>query len=228
LTPFVASFRLAAALAGILAGVGLGTAFRPHHEVVQPSPEIPKPIPITVPRPETIPSYQVPAQPAPEPASVVQPITVREAMAFIQDHEGYSGAVYEDSTGNQTIGYGFNLDAPGALAMAADLGISLTNGRITKADGKRLFKAKTEEALDGCHRLFDDFDSRPRDVQLAIADMVYNLGVTGFRKCYATYRALKNEDYLAAAGRMRKTTWSRQVGDRAVKLADMIEAIAMK
>lgn len=224
------SGRLLAALAGVFLGVWLGSACRSTPEM---PPEAPKPAPaprIEAPRPPAIPIPAVP-QPAQAPASVtlpqvITPVTVSEVMAFIKDHEGYSGIAYDDSRGNETIGYGFNLDAPGARSLAAGLGIDLSNGRISRSEAKRLFRAKTEEALDGARRLFDDFDTRPRDVQLAIADMIYNLGVTGFKKLYGTYRALKDEDYVAAAGRMRRIAWSRQVGGRAEKLADMVEQAA--
>lgn len=216
-------------MAGVVLGLWIGSACRP---APVPAPEAPRPAPaprIEAPRPA--PAVPQPVQiPLPVPAPVIpqvaSPVTVGEVMAFIKDHEGYSGTAYEDTRGNETIGYGFNLDAPGARSLAGGLGIDLSNGRISRGDAKRLFRAKTEEALEGARRLFDDFDSRPRDVQLAITDMVYNLGVTGFKKLYSTYRALKNEDYIAAAGRMRRIAWSRQVGYRAEKLADMVEQAA--
>jgi len=226
----VAALRLSAVLSGAILGLAISMACRRHVIEALPVQAPPPQIPAAAPKPAPAVSHPTPYVPAPIVVPVAMPVTpvsAREAMAFIRDHEGYSGAVYEDSTGNTTVGYGFNLDAPGAREMASELGIDLSSGRITRGDARKLFRAKTEEALESAHRLFDDFDTRPHDVQLAIADMIYNLGAGGFRKLYGTFRALKNEDYLAAAGRMRRIAWSRQVGGRAEKLADMVEGAAL-
>ena len=226
LTLFLASGRIAAVIFGIFLGLGVGVSCK--HKPPEVKPDVIPAFPLPKqPIPNQIPNFTpVPANTPVPTASPNNPISVREAMNFIQDHEGFSNDVYEDSRGNQTVGFGFNIDAPGARKMALSLGIDVSS-RITKGEAKKLFKVKAEEALDGAHRLFDDFDSRPKDVQLAIADMVYNLGVTGFRRLYGTYRAFQNEDYVAAAGRMRRIAWSRQVGERAETLADMVESAAL-
>jgi lysozyme len=96
--------------------------------------------------------------------------------------------------------------------------LSLTQDQIEK-----LFEKKTEEAISGARRNIDNFDKLPKDIQLVVVDMIYNLGVTGFFKFDDVVSALKKKDYKTMAKAMWYSNWRKQVGSRAEKLVGMVQ-----
>lgn len=59
--------------------------------------------------------------------------------------------------------------------------------------------------------------------QLVLADMCFNLGGTKLKTFKRTLAAIQRGDYAAAAAEMRASLWARQVGDRAERLAVLME-----
>ena len=89
-----------------------------------PSPYNPKPY-----------SEQPPNHDLPPTASeaLSQALESQEAMDFIRMNEGVRYRVYNDSQGYKTIGFGLNLDAPGAAELLNSQGIgyrATLNGRV--------------------------------------------------------------------------------------------------
>src|SRR2546426_700050 len=63
-----------------------------------------------------------------------------------------------------------------------------------------------------------------RDPQIVVADMIFNLGEQGFLGFSDLVGALKSGEWAAAADAMRDSKWFGQVGDRAVRDADGMQA----
>ena len=147
-------------------------------------------------------------------------------MDFIRMNEGVRYRVYNDSQGYKTIGFGLNLDAPGAAELLNSQGIgyrATLNGRVmSPAEAVTLLQLQTENSMDAARRLLEDFESHPKDVQIAVTDLIYNLGPSGFHRL----RVVPNLDagkYDRVASRLRQSRWRRQVGDRADRVISLIE-----
>lgn len=226
-----------AALAGL--GVLLGVLFshRPA-PVPPPTPVAPPPKPAeAIPAPQTAPvAPSTPPPPIlPPEASKQPPLAVlepQEVMDFIIENEGLRHRTYQDSQGYRTVGFGLNLDAPGAAALLNSQGIgyrSVYHGRrrLSQEEVELLLAAKVEESMEAARRLLDDYDGQPREAQIAVADMVYNLGPTGF-KSLGVVGHLNAGRYQRVISRLKQTTWYQQVGDRAVRVCAMFKAAEPK
>ena len=201
--------------AGLLAGMISAGGHKQPQETPIKYPELPK---VTA----------EPTIPLPSPISKKIPLSLDDAMEFIEDHEGIRYRTYKDSRGKKTIGVGFNLQSPGAKKMIDSIGVNyakVKNGslKLNQDQIEILFEKKTEEALSGARRNIDNFDSLPKDIQLVVVDMIYNLGVTGFMNFEDVVSALSKKDYKTMAKAMWASNWRKQVGSRAEKLVQMVQ-----
>lgn len=127
-----------------------------------------------------------------------------KTSTLIKRHEGYRDAIYKDSLGNLTVGWGCHL-YPGKV--------------FGKGVNERLFFYDYYEALEAFGRLNLDLDP----VRKAVAvDMIYNLGDAGFRKFRNFIHFLRAGDYETAAVHMMDSLWAEQVGTRAKTLEAMM------
>lgn len=127
-------------------------------------------------------------------------------LSDLKRDEGLVLKPYRDTVGKLTIGIGRNLD---------DVGINENEALYLAKDD--IFKVTS--ALDVALPWWRTM-SEPR--QRALANMAFNLGVKGlmgFRKALA---ALQDGDYAKAADEFLDSTWRKQVGNRAVRITDMI------
>jgi len=118
--------------------------------------------------------------------------------------EGLRLKPYTDTTGHLTIGYGRNLDSVGISALEAEV--------LLDHD---LYTAETE-----CRKAFTWFEGLSELRQRVITEMVFNLGLPTFQQFTRTIAAIQAKDYHAAATEMLDSTWAKQVGGRAARLAD--------
>lgn len=179
------------------------------------------------------PSPQKPA-PTPTPVPADKPfqkeaLTVQEAKDFIAPSEGSRSKVYHDSRGKKTVGVGFNLNSPGSAKLLRDMGINYTavktgKQRLNADQIDALLTRKVEDAMAAGQRVLKTFDDQPKDVQLAVVDMIYNLGPTGFSNLDTAKDALERMDYQRAAQALERTAWYRQVGSRAENVVGIIRS----
>jgi lysozyme len=109
--------------------------------------------------------------------------------------------MYKDSVGIWTIGVGHNIQEKG----------------ISRAVSRMILKEDINETLEECRGLpyWDTLDPVRR---IAVADMVFNLGLSRFLKFKNFNAALTAKDYVLASVEMQESKWWDQVGRRAVKL----------
>jgi len=69
------------------------------------------------------------------------------------------------------------------------------------------------------------FDSQPEDVQLVLCNMGFNLGISGLLRFKNFLAAVKGGKYATAAEHMLSSQWAGQVGNRAVRLANIMRNI---
>jgi lysozyme len=117
-------------------------------------------------------------------------------------HEGVRLFPYKDSVGKLTIGIGRNLDDVGISAQEAQMMLENDVHKVRQAA-----------------RQFHWYHWLDQDRKDVIANMIFNLGIAGFKDFEKMIAALERQDYALAAAEMLNSTWKTQVGQRAIELA---------
>lgn len=125
-------------------------------------------------------------------------------------HEGLKLSAYQDSLGYWTIGVGRLIDAR-------------RGGTISEEEAFYLLEHDIDTVVRECYTAFPWFEGLDEIRQRVIADMAFNLGISGLKKFTRTLAAIAQGDYDLAASRMLQSLWSKQVGRRAIRLAKMME-----
>ncbi len=132
---------------------------------------------------------------------------IAELKALLRNDEGERLKPYTDTVGKLTIGVGRNL---------SDRGISAAESDFLLTNDIAEVQATLNRSMPWWIIL-----SGPR--QLVLASMCFNLGLGRlllFRNFLAECRA---GNYAAAAAEMLDSEWAKQVGDRAHRLAILME-----
>lgn len=131
-------------------------------------------------------------------------MTENKIKEAIKTEEGLRSAVYKDTTGVLTVGYGH----------ALHLGST-----IPREAAEIIFDADYEIAVEGYNRLDLQLDSVRRS---AVVDMVFNMGVSGVRSFEHMLFALRHGDWIRAANELMDSEYARQVPARARRNRDKI------
>jgi lysozyme len=155
----------------------------------------------------------------------------QRAQNLIEQHEGRRNRAYADTEGILTIGIGFNLEEPSARsrieALEVDHGaLCAGQASLTDAQIDTLFSRDLDTAISDAASRVPDFWNQPEDVQLAMVDMIFNLGGPRFSKFTDMIAALKAKDYLTAAAEMADSKWAKQVSNRAADNIALVRGCA--
>jgi lysozyme len=77
-----------------------------------------------------------------------------------------------------------------------------------------------------CKSLYNDFDDLPEEVQLIIANMMFNMGRSRLSKFAGMKAGVDAQDWNKAADEMIDSAWYRQVPNRAGRLVKRMRALA--
>lgn len=119
-------------------------------------------------------------------------------------HEGLRLRAYQDSEGIWTIGYGRNLQIL----------------EISEPTAEKWLREDLQRAADRLYAwpTFSKISSLVR--REVLIEMCYNLGYAGLYGFKRMWAAIREENWDLAAVEMLDSKWSRQVGRRAVVLAN--------
>jgi len=134
---------------------------------------------------------------------------ISTAGDLIRGHEGFSKFAYQCTAGKWTIGYGRNIDKNGGPGITEEEALVLLANDLQNIN---------TEATDN----FPWFSGLNEARQSAIIDMIYNLGMTGFKTFKQTISFLQAGEYEKAAYQMLQSKWALQTGQRAIDLAGII------
>lgn len=135
----------------------------------------------------------------------IQKSYLKIAMSLTKPSEGLRLKPYRCTAGKLTIGYGRNLE---------DVGISEQEAEyLLDQDMQRV----QQEAL-----AFPFFEALNDYRKAVILDMLFNLGLSRFKRFKQTLLALERHDYQEAANQMLDSKWAIQVGIRADRLAEIM------
>jgi len=130
----------------------------------------------------------------------------------IKIFEGYSEKPYKCTAGKWTIGYGYNYDDRG---FPSDILNKILLRGFDRAMAEELLARDVASAVASAEG-FPFFDNLNGARQAVIVDMIYQLGLDGFRNFKRMIMALNSEDYERAAAEMMHSKWFSQSGRRSV------------
>ena len=128
----------------------------------------------------------------------------QSVQAWIKQDEGLKLETYVDTTGHLTVGWGRNLQ----------------NG-IRLDEAELMFQNDLTQTVN---ELLQQpwYGSLPHNVQNALINMNFNLGITKLLEFKDMITALEHKNYRAAAQAALNSLWAKQVPNRAKEIAVMI------
>jgi len=126
--------------------------------------------------------------------------------SMIELHEGKKYKPYRDTVGKLTIGIGRNLD---------DRGLSEDEVQLLFSNDVRIATEELERAFPWT-RTLDPVR------QAVLIDMSFNMGIPVLSQFKNTLGFIQRGEYERAAFAMLQSKWASQVGNRAVRLSEMI------
>ena len=130
-------------------------------------------------------------------------------IEMLKIHEGVETHAYKCSASKITIGVGRNIDPEG--------GIGLSEDEIDYLLQNDIDRSITE--LDFEYGWFSELNEARQD---AMIDISFNLGQTRLRKFKKALTAMEKSDWDTAANEFMDSKWSKQVGNRAKELTEII------
>lgn len=143
--------------------------------------------------------------------------------------EGLCYKAYKDTVGKTTVGIGFNMDDPNAkgIWLHADIPesfIGVHNDLIPLSTNSVVKLLNT--CVDNCRMdlesIFSDFNTYPDNIQLALINLIFNLGKTKFLQFNTFIGFIKSNLYSNAALDLNTTTWTKQVPNRAKRVMALL------
>ena len=114
--------------------------------------------------------------------------------------------MYQDTLGIWTIGVGHNIEEKG----------------ISPAVMELMLDEDIEEAIVELKRSVSFFSKMPEQVQEALVNLSFNMGIPRLMQFKKTLAYLRDGDFEAAADELLDSRYAEQVGRRADEVADMI------
>ena len=140
---------------------------------------------------------------------------LREELA---SDEGCKYEIYLDHLGLPTFGIG-HLITQDDPEYGKDVGTVIEQSRVQSA-----FNLDIAVTLEDCQRLYKDFNDLPEEVQLIIANMMFNLGYPRLSKFKGMKANVDARDWPGAADEMVDSKWYTQVPNRARRLVDRMRS----
>jgi len=134
--------------------------------------------------------------------------------------EGIKHEIYLDHLGLPTFGIG-HLVLDSDPEHGEPVGTPVSEERVVEA-----FDSDVETVLADCEELYDDFTELPEEVQLIIANMMFNMGRPRLSKFKGMKAGVDARDWNKAADEMVDSRWYRQVTNRADRLVQRMRALA--
>ena len=133
--------------------------------------------------------------------------------------EGCEYKIYNDHLGYRTLGIG-HLIVQDDPEYNMEVGEEVSEERVNEC-----FAQDIEKVIEDCIILYDDFYTLPDEVQLIVANMMFNLGRPRLSKFIKMKTAIDNHDWQEAAIQMQDSKWYKQVPNRAERLCERMRNI---
>ena len=145
---------------------------------------------------------------------------IRQLRKELEVDEGVKYEIYKDHLGYPTFGIG-HLVIDSDPEYGQEIGTPVSEDRVIEA-----FDNDVQIVLSDCERLYNDFNVLPEEVQLIIANMMFNMGRPRLSKFKGMKAGVDSRDWKKAADEMIDSAWYRQVPNRAGRLVTRMKALA--
>jgi len=133
--------------------------------------------------------------------------------------EGVKYEIYLDHLGLPTFGIG-HLILNSDPEYGQEVGTPVSEDRVNEA-----FASDINIVCDDCKSLYSDWEVLPEEVQLIIANMMFNMGYPRLSKFKGMKAGIDACDWNRAADEMVDSRWYRQVTNRADRLVNRMRSI---
>tara|TARA_R100000742_G_C4248468_1_gene67063 strand:- start:41 stop:484 length:444 start_codon:yes stop_codon:yes gene_type:complete len=137
----------------------------------------------------------------------------------LKTDEGCRYEIYLDHLGLPTHGIG-HLILDSDMEYGQEVGTPVSEDRVNEC-----FAKDVETVLSECKTLYSNFELLPEEVQLIIANMMFNMGRPRLSKFVGMRAAVDSGDWHRAAVEMVDSKWYQQVTNRADRLVQRMRAI---
>ena len=137
----------------------------------------------------------------------------------IKIHEGFRSSVYLCPTGHPTVGYGFRVADLSADELALNAGVVEP---MSKEVAEKILDIKITKFKKQVYNALPWLTYAPMDIQDALCEMAYQMGVAGLLGFKNTLAMIKAKRYSEAAENMLKSKWATQTPKRAKQIANLV------
>jgi len=146
-------------------------------------------------------------------------MNVEQLREELKVDEGVKYEIYLDHLGLPTFGIG-HLVLESDEEYGKPVGTSITEDRVNEC-----FARDVDVVLNECKTLFPSFEVLPEEVQLIIANMMFNMGRPRLSKFKKFIAAVAISNWQEAANQMVDSRWYKQVTNRADRLVNRMRSI---
>ena len=147
-------------------------------------------------------------------------MNIEQLRKELELDEGVKYEIYNDHLGYATFGIG-HLVIDSDPEYGQEIGTAVTEDRVIEA-----FNSDVQTVLADCEQLYYGFNVLPEEVQLIIANMMFNMGRPRLSKFKGMKAGVDAQDWNKAADEMIDSAWYRQVPNRAGRLVKRMRALA--
>jgi len=137
----------------------------------------------------------------------------------LERDEGCVNEIYLDHLGYETFGIG-HLVKYSDEEYGWSVGTDVDDRRV-----REVFEEDVQTVLSDCEKLYDDFNDLPEEVQLIVANMMFNMGYTRLSKFRGMKRGVDSRNWEEAADEMVDSRWYTQVTNRADRLVVRMRSV---
>ena len=146
-------------------------------------------------------------------------MNIEQLREELKIDEGCKYEIYLDHLNLPTFGIGhLILDSDPEYGQAP--GTPVSENRVNEC-----FASDTRIVLEDCKKLYSNFELLPEEVQLIIANMMFNMGRPRLSKFKGMRAAVDAGDWNRAANEMVDSRWYQQVTNRADRLVNRMRSI---
>ena len=148
-------------------------------------------------------------------------VDVKQLYKEIASDEGKVLHPYLCTEGHPTIGIGHKIlhtDPESSLPMKDAYDGAPEEECITEHRCYELFQEDVQIAIDGCRRIYDNWEELPQEAQHVLVNMCFQMGTTVLSKFKNMNEAIEAQAWGQVALEMMDSRWSKQTPARSNRL----------
>jgi len=106
--------------------------------------------------------------------------------------------------------------------LSIGVGRNIEDNGISEDEAMYMLNNDIFRCIEELETIFDDFSELPENIQIALIDMIFNLGKTRFLKFKKMIQAIKDKDFKKASEEAKNSHWCGQVGKRCDDVVEMM------